>query len=515
MRALTAAQMREVDVRASERCGEVALMRRAGEAVARMVRSTVPDARRIVAFAGPGNNGGDVFDALAELDAHCERVVYAQDSPRPSVARTDAEARALAAGVVVRMLPSDAAGARAAISNAAVVLDGLLGTGARPDPPTSFAHAIEAMNACPAPVLAIDIPTGVDATTGATASSVVRAHATVTLGALKAGLLLDPARDSVGALWLADIGIREDEIEAAQGERFAALDDREFVRLLPVRGSVVDKRSAGAPLIVAGSAQFPGAAVLCARGAARSGAGYVTVATASQAAPLLRAHLVEQVAMTYDESDVDGAIRALLDLMNHSNAVGLGPGLGLTDETGEIVRGFVRSLAAPFVADASALYHFAKHLDILSGKRCVLTPHEREFGRLSGEGTIAPGTRVQRLRAFVARTGITTLLKGRATLVDDGATTHINVTGTPALATAGTGDVLTGVIATLLAQGLAPVDAARVGAYWHGLAGQQAAREREVGVVAGDVTDALGHAIGAVRRRVAAEGDRSMLTRIC
>jgi ADP-dependent NAD(P)H-hydrate dehydratase / NAD(P)H-hydrate epimerase len=515
MRALTATQMREVDVRASERYGEVALMRRAGEAIAQIVRSTAPDAHRIVAFAGPGNNGGDAFDALAELDPLCDRVVYVQQSPRPSVARVDAESRARAAGVTVRALPAEAADARAALADADLVLDGLLGTGARPDPSPSLVAAIDAMNASRAPVLAIDIPTGVDATSGATASSVVRARVTVTLGALKTGLLLDPARAYVGALWLADIGIRADEIEAAEGERFAALDDREFLRLLPVRGSVVDKRGAGAPLIVGGSSQFPGAAVLCARGAARSGAGYVTVATASQAAPLLRAHLVEQVVMTYEESDVDGSIGELLDLMNHSSAVGLGPGLGLSDETGEIVRGFVRGLTAPFVADASALFHFARHLDVLRGKPCVVTPHEREFARLSGEGTIAPGTRVQRLRAFVARTGITTLLKGRATLVDDGATTHINVTGSPALATAGTGDVLTGIISTLLAQGLAPVDAARLGAYWHGLAGQQAASERTVGVVAGDVADALGRAIGAARVRGAERGDDSTLVRIC
>jgi NAD(P)H-hydrate epimerase len=149
----------------------------------------------------------------------------------------------------------------------------------------------------------------------------------------------------------------------------------------------------------------------------------------------------------------------------------------------------------PIVADASALFHFAKHLDMLRGKRIVLTPHEGEFARLSGKGTIKDGERIDRLREFVDRTGVTTLLKGDATLIYDGKVMHVNTTGTPLLATAGTGDVLTGIIATLLSQGLAPVDAARVGAYWHGLAARKAGAHRQVGVIARDVADALGSAI--------------------
>jgi NAD(P)H-hydrate epimerase len=145
--------------------------------------------------------------------------------------------------------------------------------------------------------------------------------------------------------------------------------------------------------------------------------------------------------------------------------------------------------------DASGLFHLSKRLDSLRGKPCVVTPHAGEFARLSGLGTIAPGTRVERIREFVDRTGITTLLKGSDTLIYDGTTIHINPTGTSALATAGTGDVLTGIIATLLSQGLSPVDAARAGAYWHGLAGQYAAQQRRVGVVAGDVIEALGAAL--------------------
>jgi NAD(P)H-hydrate epimerase len=162
---------------------------------------------------------------------------------------------------------------------------------------------------------------------------------------------------------------------------------------------------------------------------------------------------------------------------------------------GEIVRRLVKASDLPVVADASALFHFAKNLEMLRGKRIVLTPHAGEFARLSGKGTIKEGERVERLREFVDRTGITTLLKGQSTLIYDGKTMHINTTGTPALATAGTGDVLTGIIATLLAQGLSPVDAARAGAYWHGLAARHAASLRPRGAIARDVYESLSAAV--------------------
>ena len=343
-------------------------------------------------------------------------------------------------------------------------------------------------------MLAIDIPSGVDALTGAVPGDAVRATATITLAAMKPGLLFEPARSYAGELWIADIGIGDATLRA-HAKTFDALDDAAFLDLLPRRARDADKRSAGAPLIIAGSAQFPGAAVLCTRAAARAGAGYVTVATARDAAPVLRAHLTEQVVVTFDTGGADTVSTDLLDMATRNGSVGVGPGLGLDEWTGVMLRAFVERCTLPMVIDASALFHFAKHLELLRGKACVLTPHEGEFARLSGLGTIAPGTRVERLREFTARTGIVTLLKGPATLIDDGTIVHINPTGSSALATAGTGDVLTGIIATLLAQGLAPVDAARVGAYWHGLAGQRAAEKRPIGVIAGDVADALGEAL--------------------
>lgn len=493
MYVLTPGQMREADAQACAAVGDVALMRTAGERIAD-VAARYTRSRTIVAFAGAGNNGGDAFAALAGLRDY-ERTIYAQDAVNASAARRDAEERAQAAGVQCKPYPGSLESARDAIADAGLVIVGLVGTGARLPLSDAYAAVVQAINESGVPVLAIDIPPGVDAERGVIIEPALRATATVTLGAAKPGLLLTPARECCGDLWLGEIGMPRATLDE-QPRTYAALDDEAFLELLPQRAQSSDKRSAGAPLVIAGSEQFPGAAVLCAMGAARAGAGYVTVATPQAAVPALRTHLIEQVVVTIDpNSGAQDAVEALLDIAKRNSSVAIGPGLSLDDRTGEIVRGFVKACGLPIVADASALFHFAKNLDMLRGKRIVLTPHAGEFSRLSGKGTVKDGERVERLREFVGRTGITTLLKGQSTLVYDGTTMHINTTGTSALATAGTGDVLTGIIATLLSQGLSPVDAARAGAYWHGLAAKHAAAVRPRGVIARDVYEWLAAAL--------------------
>jgi hydroxyethylthiazole kinase-like uncharacterized protein yjeF len=484
---LTPEQMRAVDAAAVERVGANKLMRNAGRRIAKRLRTMAKPGSRIVAFAGPGNNGGDAFAALAELAREYDCTVATDPAPQGSQARDAARTRAKKAGVAIVPLPADDDEAHALLENA-IGVDGMFGTGARLPLPPAYRHLARALDGRERAVLAIDIPSGTDALTGAVSDDAVRATVTVTLAAAKPGLLLEPAREYVGELWCAEIGIDE-ALLAAQPRTFATLDNAEFMKLLPRRAADTDKRAAGAPLIVAGSAQFPGAAVLCARGAARAGAGYVTVA-----------HLVEQVVIALsDDAQPDVVAQELLEISKRNGAVAIGPGLGLDDRTGDIFRLFLEANGLPVVVDASGLFHLSKHLDLLRGKPSVVTPHAGEFARLSGRGTIAPGTRVERIREFVDRTGITTLLKGSDTLIYDGTTIHINPTGTNALATAGTGDVLSGIIATLLAQGLSPVDAARAGAYWHGLAGQRTAEKRRVGVIASDVAEALGEALPCSR----------------
>lgn len=487
MRAPTAAEMRAIDAAAVAREGEVTLMRRAGDAIAAVIpRYARPGP--IVGIAGNGNNGGDVFAALAALDGSRARIVYCDDTVTGSEARRDARDRARASGVLFRPLRVDAA----RLGDAGLLLDGVLGANARlPLDPVSAALAVAMIDAGP-PILAIDVPTGLDPSTGAVDEPCVRAVATIALGAPKLGCFLEPGRSWVGDLWCDDLGMRDSD--GAEPDTANVLTEREFLALLPKRDDDSEKRRAGAPLIIAGSEQFPGAAVLCARGAARAGAGYVTVATPAGAAAAIRGHLIEQVVVTFDDTDSLAGAAEICDLLGRSGAIGIGPGLGLSDATGTIVRTVIERTELPIVADASALFHLAKHLRVLRGKQAVITPHAGEFARLSGHGTVHPHERLPRLRAFVAEHGVTTLLKGRSTLIADRHRVHINPTGTSALATAGTGDVLTGIITTLLAQGLSPIDAARVGAYWHGRAGRIAGERRPVGVVASDVPEALAEA---------------------
>lgn len=491
---LTPEQMRVADATACAHVGADALMRAAGTCIARFADARIP-AGRVVAFAGPGNNGGDAFATLAEMDADRERIVYAAPAQKKSDARRAAEGRALASGVTIAAFPQSADEARAAAAGAAIVFDALVGTGARLPLSEALRPAIAALDGRERPVISIDVPSGIDAATGALSEYAAHATYTITLAALKLGMLLEPARERAGELWLADIGIADDVLRG-QRSPFTAFDDAAFLAMLPRRATSGDKRSSGAPLIVAGSSQFPGAAVLCARGAARAGAGYVTVATSARATHALRTHLVEQVVIAIDDGgSADDAAAQLLEIAKHNGSVAIGPGLGLDDRTGEVVRVFLRANELPVVVDAGGLFHLAKHLDVLRGKRVVVTPHASEFARLSGKGAVAQGDRIARLREFVERTDIVTLLKGSDTLIYDGMTMHVNTTGSSALATAGTGDVLTGITATLLSQGLSPFDAARTAAYWHGLAGRLAAERRPIGVIAGDIPETLADAL--------------------
>ncbi|MGB8151957.1 MAG: NAD(P)H-hydrate epimerase, partial [Candidatus Cybelea sp.] len=257
---LTPEQMRAVDAAAVEHVGANKLMRNAGRRIAKGLRTMAKPGSKIVAFAGPGNNGGDAFAALSELAREYDCIVAADPAAQGSQARDAARTRAKKAGASIIALPADEREARALLENA-IGVDGMFGTGARLPLPEEYRHLARALDARERAVLAIDIPSGTDALTGAVSDDAVRATLTMTLAAAKPGLLLEPAREYVGELWCAEIGIDE-ALLAAQPRTFATLDNAEFMKLLPHRAADTDKRAAGAPLIVAGSAQFPGAAVL-------------------------------------------------------------------------------------------------------------------------------------------------------------------------------------------------------------------------------------------------------------
>jgi len=233
-------------------------------------------------------------------------------------------------------------------------------------------------------VIAVDIPRGIDPSTGMVAGPAVTATSTVTMAAPKVGMLLYPAASYVGELWVAHIGIPP-SILADVGARYHVMTKQQFFYWLPHRSPQANKRTAGDVVVIGGSKQYVGAPVLSAVAAQRAGAGYVTVACPPEAASAISHHLVEQVVVPWPEGDVSAVVESLLETTRHAGAVVIGPGLGREERTQAIVRSFVKETTRPLVIDADALYALAGHTDVVAGKKAVLTPHDGEFSRLLGE----------------------------------------------------------------------------------------------------------------------------------
>ncbi|HEY7400166.1 MAG TPA: NAD(P)H-hydrate dehydratase [Actinomycetota bacterium] len=481
------------------------LMERAGEAVARSAIDLAGGVygRRVVAVCGKGNNGGDGLVAARHLAREGVRTTVVMIE-RPDDLREPAASnfRRLAEHDVRVLVPGGAALDRE-LARADVAIDALFGTGFRGIPEDEWAAAIGAMNACAAPVLAVDIPSGVNGANGAVEGEAVSAELTVTFGAPKVGVVLLPGAERAGTVRVVDIGFPEDLVEAEAW----LTEPGDVAAILPSRGAESHKRASGVVLVVAGSRGMTGAAALLALAAGRIGAGLVTVASPSGALPQVQANLSEATFLALAETD-DGTVAAaalepVLERLEGADALAIGPGLTRQGETSAFVRELVRRSPVPVVVDADGLNAFAGRAQELADRRsdAVLTPHVGEFGRLSGvKPRDLDADRLGHARSLARTTGAVTLLKGSRTVIASPAgDVRVNVTGSPVLATAGTGDVLTGMIGGLLARGVDPLDAATAGAYLHGLAGILAGSERGEGSLAGDVVDHIPDAVRRVR----------------
>jgi NAD(P)H-hydrate epimerase len=404
----------------------------------------------------------------------------------------------------VRVRPFSPATLERELARSDVAIDAIFGTGFRGQPEDAWAEAIEGLAAGPVAVVSVDIPSGVDGATGAVDGVAVPADLTVTFGAAKVGAVLLPGAELAGALRVVDIGFPDDLVRA---EAFLVEPD-DVHGALPIRGVDTHKRASGVVLVVAGSREMPGAARLIAGAAGRVGAGLVTAAVPASALPMVAAGLTEATFRVLPETP-EGTIAAsalpvVLDAAGRADAIALGPGLSTHPETGSFVRDLVREATVPVVLDADGLTAFAGRVEELRARRAevVLTPHAGEFARLTGVATGALGRdRLAHVRELAARSGCVALLKGSRTLVArPGGPVTINPTGSSYLATAGSGDVLTGMIAGLVARGVPPQDAAATAAYLHGLAGILAGTERGEGVVASDLTEAIPRAVAGVER---------------
>lgn len=502
---LTPAEAGELD-RASRARGIAAatLMEHAGREVARAAAAVAGGlyGRRAVVVCGKGNNGGDGLVAARHLASWGMRVTAVILGRPEDLREPAADNFARLSEVDVRTRPFAARLLEREVARADVVVDAIFGTGFRGVPEDEYGAAIELVNASAAPVVAVDIPSGVNGETAVVEGDAVRADVTVTFGAAKVGLVLLPGAGYAGLVEVVDIGFPQDLL----GSDLWLLERQDVAAWLPVRDAETHKRAAGVAVVIGGSRLMTGAVCLAAEAAYRAGAGLVTVAVPEGILPVVQTRLRETTFIPLPETSegtVAASIERLEEGLEAADAVAIGPGMTTQEETSAYVRTLVRSCPVPVVVDADGLNAFAGRAGELGDRRseAVLTPHAGEFARLAGITAREVGAdRVGHARKLAADTGTTVLLKGSRTLVaEPEGRVRVNPTGGPFLATGGTGDVLTGMITGLLAQGLAPGDAAACAAYVHGMAGRRAAERTGDGTTAGDVLDHVAQALVEVR----------------
>ena len=464
------------------------LMERAGKGVAEALLRRYPDARRMAVWCGTGANGGDGFVVAAELARAGKDCVVRLFGPEEKVAGDAAVtlARAKEAGVPF----VDATGP------ADVAVDALFGTGFSGTPRPEAARAIGELNAGAAPVVAVDLPSGVDASTGRVGGAAVQAALTVTFHALKAGHVIAPGRFHAGETVVVDIGL---DPGTTRLRRATA----EILDLVPRRTERDNKYSAGSVLVVGGSRGLTGAPSLTSEAALRAGAGIVTACVPASLNLVFEQRLVE--VMTRPCADEDGSLTpeaadVVLEVAERADAVALGPGLGRTEGTRALVGFLLDRLDKPVVLDADGLWALAGHLDWVFSRDAatVLTPHAGELGRLIGtpSGWVS-ANRLDAVQACADDTGTVVLLKGVDTLVAGPGRAPVVVDlGNPGLATAGSGDVLTGVVGSFLSKGMEAGLAAAAAAATCGVASRIAAdRHGQAGMIARDVVEALSRAL--------------------
>jgi NAD(P)H-hydrate epimerase len=426
------------EMRAAEAGHEVeAMMQRAGAAVAEALMRRFPDARRIAVHAGGGANGGDGRIAGEILRGQGRELV----DERPDV-----------------------------------VIDALLGTGLNGAPREETSRLIERINAARIPVLAVDIPSGVNASTGEVAGAAVRADVTVTMHGPKIGLALAPGRFLAGEVEVADIGLEA-------GETRHRLVTPEILEEVPRRAPRDNKYTAGHVLVVGGSRGMTGAAALAARAALRADAGYVTIAAPAESLPVLETLVLEAVKRPLDEA---------LEVAAKAKALAAGPGLGRDADAKALVRRLLAEADVPAVVDADALFEL-EPAEWPAPR--VLTPHEGELGRLLGrESSEVAAHRLASVQEAAERFGCIVVLKGEDSLVAaPGRAVLVVALGLPSLSTAGTGDVLTGITAAFLAKGVEPQRAAAAACAAQQLASHEA--QQRYGLVASDLIEALPRAL--------------------
>jgi len=508
---VTAEQMRLLDDRTITQAHvpSLVLMERAGAGVVTQLEEQYgPMAGKTVTIlCGKGNNGGDGF-VVARLLRRKKSRVHVLLLASPTELSRDAKTmyqrfhRTAGRGAVTR--PADTEAIQHRLSASDLVVDAVLGTGLSTAVTGLYRDAIEAMNTAARPTVAVDLPSGLHADSGAILGAAVRANMTVTFGLPKVGLYCGAGIDCAGKVHLVDIGIPPSFVDAI-GSRLLLLTASAARTALPARSPSSHKGTFGHVGIIAGSVGKTGAAAMAALAALRIGTGLVTVAGPSSVNDVLEAKLLEAMTIPMPDTKARTLARSGLDRLlafaGARDAVAIGPGLTTHPETVELVQEFVKRVDRPCVLDADALNALAGKASLLTEctRPPIITPHPGEMARLEAEATTQSVNedRLGTATRFARERGVFVILKGARTVIarPDGLAA-ICPTGNPGMATAGTGDALTGMVGGLLAQGLSPWDAACTATYFHGLAGDLAAQHLgQAGMITRDLIRQIPHAL--------------------
>jgi NAD(P)H-hydrate epimerase len=446
------------------------LMERAGTAMASLALEHYAP-RRTIVLSGGGNNGGDGFVIAREL--HRSGVEVAVLATKDGYEGDPAINLEALRNLDIKLIESEDLASELAAAD--LVVDALLGTGFSGEVREREAGIIEQVNSASAPVMAVDVPSGVDGATGKVQGAAVVADLTVCAHAAKVGCVISPGREHSGEVVAVDIGIPQ---EADVDPLLVWTDAASLRGTIPRTSEPAHKYSAGALLVVAGSRGMTGAPVMVVRGAQRTGCGIVFLATSEGSASNVDLALTEALVYGVAEDEEgfmgSGALEEILSLAGRATALVMGPGTGTGDEGRRLIEEILREVEVPVLLDADAITNLAG-TDVIAGRDhpTVVTPHAGELGRLLGSGAKAVSAhRLESARKAAGQYGCCVLLKGSDTLVVDGEKVAVNSTGDVALATAGTGDVLSGVIGALLSRGMDTYEAAMAGAWAHGRAAE-------------------------------------------
>lgn len=509
MRILTAESMNMVDRIAIEDFGipSLVLMENAALGLVDAIAESYPEVRGVAIFCGPGNNGGDglaLARHLANRGYHVE-LTLVTGGKEPTGDAAVQFGICQSQGLRIRELgpDEDIQSCVEAARRSDLVVDALFGIGLGRPLDGQFAELVQALNALPVPRLAVDLPSGLSGSRSEIPGPHLEADLTVTFGAPKVAHIFPPSADAVGDVVVADLGIPSEILVQAEGDLHLLTADELSVEVVP-RADASHKGDFGHLVLVAGSVGKSGAAILAARAAVRSGAGLVTAAVPQDIVQIVDLGSLESMSLALPVVLPDGLDAAcpdlLLEFSRDKDALAIGPGLGLATSTVEAVRRLVLEVELPVVLDADGLNAFAGDLEMLARRTAgtVLTPHPGELARLLNlEVSQVQEQRIASAKLAAARSGAVVVLKGHRSLVASPAgEVFVNPTGNPGMASGGMGDVLTGLIGGLIAQGYEPLVAGLLGTYIHGLAGDLAAiRSRsQVTLTAVDLLGSLGEA---------------------